>query len=99
MSPTKSQVKVLSAIYQGTDCCNGVFDYATLHHTQARVADTMPSLVTSIDGVVSVDGDGFVVMPERYGRGFRLTQAGYETLTQHDAERYPPALRRFGGAS
>jgi len=92
---SKSQIKVLVAVYHGTDCCNEVYDYATLHHTQQRIADTMPDLVTSVDGVVSVDGDGFVKTPERYGRGFRLTLTGYEALTQYDGERFPPGYRRF----
>lgn len=93
-----SQIKVLVAIYHGTDCCNEVYDYATLHHAQHRIADSMPDLVTSIDGVVSVDGDGFVKQPERYGRGFRLTRAGYEALTAHDGDRFPPGYRRFANA-
>jgi hypothetical protein len=91
----KSQLKVLALIYRGTDCCNEVFDYTKLHWTQERIADSMPELVSSIDGVVTVDGDGFMLDPERCGRGFRLTLAGYEALTEHDPEGYPPHLRRF----
>lgn len=95
MSLTKSQLKVLGLIYMATDCSNEVYDYARLHHTQERIADAMPNLVTSIDGCVPVDGDGFTPDTYREGRGFRLTQAGYEALTAHDPEGYPPEQRRF----
>lgn len=92
---SRGQLKVLRAIYLGTDCCNGVYDYATLHHTQERIADTMPRLVLSRGGVVAVDGDGFTKIPERYRRGFRLKKAGYKALTHSDPEAYPVHLRRF----
>lgn len=99
MRLTVSQVKVLEQIYYFTDCCNEVYDWALLHWTQERIADTLPDLVESIAGCVSVDGNGFMVNPERYGRGFRLKQAGYEALTELDPERHPKKLRRFGGAT
>lgn len=92
---TRSQAKVLGLIYMATDCSNEVYDWATLHHTQARIADAMPDLVTSIDNCVAVDGDGFVDDPERYGRGFRLTPKGYEALTASDPARWPADKRRF----
>lgn len=95
MTLKPSQIKVLRAIYMATDCSNGVYDYATLHHTQEKVADSMRSLVKSKNGVLSVDGDGFSVTPERYGRGFRLTKSGYKALTKHDPEAYPATRRRF----
>jgi len=89
----KQQINVLCAIYSATDCSNGVFDYASLHWTRAKIADAMPELVESCDGVTTVDGDGFTAWDskgrERVGRGFRLTNAGYEALTAHDAARYP----------
>lgn len=91
---TKSQAKVLGLIYMATDCSNEVYDWATLHHTQQRIADAMPDLVTSIDNCTAVDGDGFMVNPERIGRGFRLTQKGYEALTAHDPARWPADQRR-----
>ena len=56
MTLKPSQIKVLRAIYMATDCSNGVYDYATLHHTQEKVADSMRSLVKSKNGVLSVDG-------------------------------------------
>jgi hypothetical protein len=90
---TKSQIKVLGIIYLGTDCCNEVYDYAMLHHTQAKIAEAMPELVCHLDGVQNVDGDGFAVGGE--GRGYRLTTAGYEALTAHNPERYPASQRRF----
>jgi hypothetical protein len=89
----KSQLKVLQRIYQGTDCCNDVYDYAMLHYSQERIADAMPDLVCHMDGVQNVDGDGFAVGGE--GRGYRLTKAGYEALTASDPERYPESQRRF----
>lgn len=94
-TPAKNVVKVLSAIYMATDCSNEVYDYATLHHAQRRIAESVPSLVVHTDGVLSVDGDGFMATPERYGRGYRLTRQGYEALTAHDPKRWPPHLRRF----
>lgn len=96
--PSKSQLKVLEAIYTATDCSNEVYDYATLHWTQERIAKGLGDLVLSIDGVVSVDGDGFVTDPERYGRGWRLTPKGYEALTAHDEAKWPAEAkyRRFG---
>lgn len=94
--PSKSQIKVLAAIYMATDCSNGVYDYATLRWNQERIAKGLGDLVLSIDGVVSVDGDGFVVVPERYGRGGRLTPKGYKALTASSESKYPAHLRRFG---
>lgn len=98
MMLTKSQIKVLGVIYGATDCSNEVYDWATLHHTQAKIADAMPGLVKSIDNCVQVDGDGFIGDVERWGRGFRLTASGYEALTAHDPERWPKRLRRFAKA-
>jgi len=95
MTPTKAQLKVLMDIYMGTDCCNSVYDYATLHWKQQKIADQMPELVKWIDGVLAVDGDGFSKIPERYGRGFRLTPKGYEALTESNPTGFPPDLRRF----
>jgi len=96
-SLTKSQIKVLSVIYMATDCSNEVYDYATLHHAQAKIADGMPALVTSVDGCTPVDGDGFAKDSFREGRGFRLTKAGYEALTASDQARWPKTKRRFSG--
>jgi len=93
---SKSQLKVLTAIYAATDCSNGVYDYATLHHTQRRIAEAMPELVEWTDGCVPVDGDGFTPNTYTEGRGYRLTQLGYETLTASSPDRFPPNLRRFG---
>lgn len=94
-----AQIKVLAAIYSCTDCSNGVFDYATLHWAQARIADGMEALVESCDGVVTVDGDGFAQYDsrgrEKVGRGFRLTKKGYEVLTAHDPKSWPATERRF----
>jgi hypothetical protein len=92
---TKPQLKVLQAIYSVTDCSNGVYDYARLHWRQAKIADGMPSLVESIDGCMEVDGDGFRVDNRSDGRGYRLTNAGYEELTRHWPEAYPTDHRRF----
>lgn len=92
---TKSQLKVLSIIYTATDCSNEVYDYATLHHTQRRIAEAIPEFVTWIDGCTPVDGNGFA--PDTYteGRGYRLTPKGYEALTESNQERYPLDARRF----
>lgn len=95
VSMNKAQLKVLSAIYMATDCSNEVYDWAILHWKQERIADGMSDCVQSIDGCVAVDGDGFMADPERYGRGFRLTQRGYEALTASYPQRYPQELRRF----
>lgn len=96
MTLKPSQLKVLSVIYMATDCSNKVYDYATLHHTQRRIAEAMPEWVTWIDGCTPVDEDGF--SPDTYteGRGYRLTQLGYEALTASSPDRFPPNLRRFG---
>jgi len=99
MKLTKSQLNVLGLIYLATDCSNEVYDWATLHHTQAKVADAMPELVSSIDDCVAVDGDGFMSDPERYGRGFRLTLKGYEALTASNPECWPSDKRRFAKGS
>lgn len=95
---TASQAKVLGAIYMATDCSNEVYDYATLHWKQVMVARSTNGLVSSVDGCVPVDGDGF--SRERYteGVGFRLTNAGYEALTEYDAARWPADRRRFYSA-
>ena len=92
---TKSQRRVLERIYTSTYCCNEVYDYATLHHTQRRIAEAMPKFVEWIDGCTPVDGDGFA--PDTYteGRGYRLTELGYKALTKADPEQYPPENRRF----
>lgn len=84
-----SQLKVLKTIYSVTDCCNGVYQHATLHWTQRRIADSIPALVNRTEGVVSVDGDGFVLTPERWGVGYRLTCFGYATLFDSDPDRFP----------
>jgi len=89
-----SELKVLEAIYSVTDCSNGVYEYAKLHWTQARIADGMIGLVSTHDGVVSVDGDGRIEMPERYGTGYKLTHAGYRALTRSDPERFPTPTAR-----
>jgi len=93
--PTKSQMKVLRLIYLATDCSNEVYDYASLHWTQRRIAEAMPTMVSWIEGCIPVDGDGH--SPDTYteSRGYQLTNAGYEALTIHDKEAYPPRLRRF----
>lgn len=96
---TKSQIKVLSVIYMATDCSNEVYDYAHLHHMQAKIADSMPALVTSINGCVPVDGDGFSKDNYTEGRGFRLTQAGYEALTESNQEMWPRTKRRFANTA
>jgi hypothetical protein len=84
-----SQLKVLAAIYSVTDCCNGVYQYATLHWRQGRIADAMPRLVSRMEGVASVDGDGFLKIPERYGTGYKLTRSGYAALSNSNPERFP----------
>lgn len=93
---TASQWKVLITIYMATDCSNEVYDYATLHPKQRPIAEFMPGFVTWTDGCVPVDGDGFSRDAYREGRGYRLTQKGYEALTAMDAERFPVNARRFG---
>lgn len=93
---TKSQLKVLSVIYSATDRSNEVYDYATLHHTQRRIAEAMPEHVTWIDGCTPVDGDGFASSTYTEGRGYRLSQLGYESLTAYNPDGFPPHLRRFG---
>lgn len=95
MKLTKSQLKVLSVIYMATDCSNEVYDYATLHHTQRKIAEAMPELVCWHDGCVPVDGDGFSKSTYTEGRGYRLMSAGYEALTASAPERFPPNARRF----
>ena len=92
---TQSQAKVLGVIYMATDCSNEVYDYATLHHTQRKIAEAMPELVCWIDGCVPVDGDGHARDTYVEGRGYRLTRAGYEALTEVEPEKYPASLRRF----
>jgi hypothetical protein len=89
----KNQLKVLQKIYQGTDCCNEVYDYAMLHHTQEKIAETMPTLVILTYDCVKVDGDGFTKDPERRGKGYRLTNAGYEALTKYSSGEFPPDLK------
>lgn len=93
---TKSQARVLGAIYIATDCSNEVYDYASLHHKQRPIAEELPELVTWTDGCVPVDGDGFSRDTYTEGRGYRLTHEGYEALTAMDAERFPVNARRFG---
>lgn len=90
----KSQLKVLAAIYSATDCSNDVFDCTKLHHTQEKVADSMPDLVTCIGSCVGVDDSGFII-DGKEGRGFRLTLKGYEALTASDPARWPADARRF----
>ena len=92
---TPSQAKVLGVIYIATDCSNEVYDYATLHHTQRKIAEAMPELVCWIDGCVPVDGDGHARDTYVEGRGYRLTRAGYEVLTALFPKRYPKHQRRF----
>jgi len=86
-------IKILSVIYGATDCSNGVYDYATLHWTQQKLAEENPGLVSWVDGCVPVDGDGFSKQTYREGRGYRLTNAGYEALTTFDVNRFPPGSR------
>ena len=93
---TQSQIKVLGIIYMATDCSNEVYDWATLHHTQRKIAEKMPDLVCWIDGCVPVDGDGFARDTYVEGRGYRLTREGYEALTASNPDCYPESLRRFG---
>lgn len=85
---TKAQERILTSIYLTTECSNGVWEYATLHHKQQHLADALEShtLVEHVDDVLEVDGDGFVIYPERYGRGHRLTDAGRAWLAARDAE-------------
>lgn len=92
---TRSQLKILSTVYMATDCSNEVYDYATLHHKQRPIAEAMPDLVTWIDGCVPVDGDGFTPNTYTEGRGYRLTNAGYQALTANNAARWPEDKRRF----
>jgi hypothetical protein len=96
----RNELIVLSAVYSATDCCNEVYDYAKLHHRQTHIADEMVTrgLLVACDGVVSVDGDGFITEPERYGTGYRLTLAGYEALTAWQPDVYPVDKRRFSAA-
>ena len=95
MELTKSQLRVLGVIYMATDCSNEVYDWATLHHTQRKIAEKMPDLVCWIDGCVPVDGDGHAHDTYTEGRGYRLKLAGYEALTDSSPERYPEHARRF----
>lgn len=93
----KSHAKVLSVIYMATDCSNEVYDWATLHHKQQVIAESMPEFVTWIDGCVPVDDDGFCKNTYTECRGYRLLLSGYEALTAHfGADRYPTNKRRFG---
>jgi hypothetical protein len=96
VSVTKREIKVLAAVYRGTDCCNEVYDYATLHYSQRMIADELKSrgLMTS-EVCLEADGDGFSKEPERWSDGYRLTTAGYEALTAHSPDGYPPSHRRF----
>ena len=95
---SQSQIKVLEKIYLTTDCSNGVWDYAKLHWTQARIADGMKGMVRT-SKCVMVDGDGFVGDTERWGVGYQLTRMGYEALTAHDTEAYPVRNRRFANST
>lgn len=94
---SKTEFGVLESVYASTDCSNEVFDWGTLHHSQNKVAERLVKrkLLKSIDGCVSVDGDGFIEDPERVGTGYRLTVRGYEALTDAGPFKYPPSQRRF----
>lgn len=97
---SRSELKVMASVYLSTDCCNEVYDYATLHHKQEPIADRLEAagLLTHVDDCVKVDGDGFAGDSWSEGRGWRLTPAGYEALTADSPERWPSHLRRFGGS-
>ena len=90
------ELKFLSNTYLTTDCCNEVYDYFTPHHASMKIGERLVSLglLDFIDGCVSVDGDGFVVN-HREKRGYRLTNKGYEALTELDPARWPETHRRF----
>lgn len=92
-----NELRVLERVYLCTDCCNQVFDWAKLHHSQRDIAGGLVQrrLLRRIDHCVEVDGDGFQLDPERGGAGYQLTRRGYESLTSHDAQKYPTSLRRF----
>lgn len=96
----KGPYKVLEIIYDATDCSNQVYDYATLHWKQRKLAEENPDLVSWVDGCVPVDGDGFSKQTYREGRGYRLTNSGYEALTKFDPEKFPAGKehRRFYSA-
>lgn len=97
MAKLKGPYRVLEIIYVATDCSNGVYDYATLHWTQRKVAESYPEFVSWIDGCTPVDGNGFVKQTYTEGRGYRLTNAGYAALTKYDSARFPAGKehRRF----
>jgi len=96
MTLSRYQFKTLRTIYHATDCFNEVYDYATLHPKQRVVAEQqLRGLVTWIDGCTPVDGNGFAKQTYSEGRGYRLTNAGYEALTLHSPEMFPPSNRRF----
>lgn len=99
MKLTPSQLRVLGVIYMATDCSNEVYDWATLHHTQRRIAEAMPEQVCWIDGCVPVGGDGFTRDAYVEGRGYRLKLAGYEALTESAPDQYPEHARRFAQVS
>lgn len=91
---SKSQIKVLKRIYDGTDCSNEVYDCEILHPKQRPIAESMPELVKWFDGCVPVDGDGCSKPSYTKQRGYRLTTKGYEALTAHNPSRYPVENRR-----
>lgn len=97
---TRSEMRVMGSVYLSTDCRNEVYDYATLHHKQEPIAERLEAagLLTHVDNCVKVDGNGAIGQSWREGRGWRLTQLGYESLTHTDADRWPGdgAHRRFG---
>lgn len=92
----KIDKKILKLVYECTDCSNGVYDWALLHPAQNKVADRLvrrKALKKSV--CVKVDGDGIIGPNERWGIGYRLTDAGYEALTEMNPGTYPIGLRRF----
>lgn len=92
-----NQLRILELVYSVTDCSNEVHDFASLHHTQRGIADGLVESghLIAEDGLALCDGDGFTVIPERYGRGYQLTLAGYEALTASQPGGFPPDHRRF----
>lgn len=76
---TRHQKRALRAVSMGTEHFGS---HGTSRVTRKRdvLALAAMGLVEDVGFVAECDGDGFVLQPERYRRGWRITAAGQKVL-------------------
>jgi hypothetical protein len=84
---TRRQEAVLREVAWETEHVGALVTGRATRHLE--VFELLKKLVADAGAVLVCDGDGFVCHPERYRRGWKITDAGTKALTDIDGDATP----------